>query len=383
MITTNDEKLGYYTVGTQRVYSKIEACKLATQQNTYVEWHFCDNVWNQQDWTHQPETDILELYRLRARQIREQYDHVIINYSGGSDSQTMVDAFLQSGSHIDEIVTIWNRAHTAKVDQSGFVADPANIEAEYDLTTKPGLDRIRLASPRTKITYVDISESTLQQFDRLDGAEWLNTTAEHLHPQYVTRWAGTRDRDQLVQLDRGGRTVILFGVDKPKVCIKDGRYCTYFVDVVVNSFRGGWNRPEYTNLDYVFFYWTPDFPEIVIKQSHLIKDWFERNPALKPILAWPNHDYNKRQAYEIIARSIIYPEWDLGVFQCNKTTSSVWSEWDNWFFDQYKNSPIYAAWFEGIEHVQKTIDRRFLAYNFDGRFEGFTGMINGHFYLQT
>lgn len=377
---TND-RLGYYTVGNEKYSSKIDACIQASRQNIHPQWHFNDHVWNTIDWTVEPQLDIMEIYRQRARQIRERYDYVIINYSGGCDSQTMVDAFLSAGCHIDEVGTIWNRAHVNRVDTSGMTTDPNNVEAEYDLTTRPGIDRILSASPSTKITYVDISDHTVDLYNRFDGEEWLQTTAEHLHPQYVTRWAGTRDRDQLVQLDTGRRTAILFGVDKPKVCIKDGRYCVYFVDIVANSFRGGWNRSEYDNLHYEFFYWTPDLPDIVIKQAHLIKQWFESHPRLKPLLAWPNHDYAKRTAYELIVRSIIYPEWDLGTFQVNKSTSAVWSEWDSWFFQQYRDSKAMATWLAGLDHIQKNVDKKYLAYNFQDRFEGFVGMINGHFCL--
>lgn len=376
-----NDRLGYYTVGDQRFDSKIDACLQATKSGQHPRWVFNDNTWQTQDWTQEPEQDILELYRQRARQIRERYDHVIINYSGGCDSQTMVDAFLSAGCHIDEVVTIWNRAHVNRVDTSGTITDAANVEAEFDLTTRPGLDRILAASPTTKISYVDISDHTVDLYNQFDGEEWLKTTAEHLHPQYVTRWAGTRDRDQLVQLDSGRRTAVLFGVDKPKVCIKDGRYCLYFVDIVANSFRGGWNRPEYDNLTYEFFYWTPDLPAIVIKQAHLIKRWFQSNPRLQPLLTWPNHDYAKRTAYELIIRSIIYPEWNLGTFQVNKSTSSVWSEWDAWFFQQYRDTQAWQTWMAGVDYVQSHIDKKYLAYNFQGRFDGFVGMINGHFDL--
>jgi hypothetical protein len=215
----------------------------------------------------------------------------------------------------------------------------------------------------------------------LDGEEWLKNTVEHLHPQYVTRWSMTRDKNQLITMDRGLRTAILFGVDKPKVCIKNGQYHTYFVDIVANSFRGGFNRPEYDNMDYVFFYWTPDMPEIIVKQSHMIRRWFELNPQLKPILQWPNSDYTKRQAYEIIVRSIIYPEWNLNTFQCAKTTSTVYSEWDDWFFKEFRGTSTYDSWFKGIAHVEKHVDKKYLKYDFDNRFDGFVGMINGFFAL--
>lgn len=378
-----NDKLGFYMVGNQRVESKIDACIIGTKLNVHPTWHFGDQVWQSQDWTHEPEIDILELYKNRARQIREQYDYIVLNYSGGSDSQTMVDAFLAAGCFIDEIVTIWNRRHTSKVIANPSVIDARNIEAEYELTTRPGLTRIQNASPRTKITYIDVSDATVNNYQTFDGEEWLKNTVEHLHPQYVTRWSVTRDRDQLITMDRGLRTAILFGVDKPQVCIKDRKYHTYFVDTVANSFRGGFNRPEYDNMDYVFFYWTLDMPEIMVKQSHMIKRWFDINPQLKPILQWPNRDYTKRQTYEIIVRAIIYPEWDLNTFQCVKTSSPVYSEWDDWFFKEFYGTSTYTSWFKGVKHVENSIDKKYLKHNFDNRFDGLVGMVNGFFALEN
>jgi hypothetical protein len=377
-----NDKLGFYMVNNHRVESKIDALILGTHQNVHPTWHFSDHVWQQQSWDHEPEIDILELYKARARQIREQYDYIILNYSGGSDSQTMVNAFLSAGCLIDEVVTIWSRKHTTKVIADPRVVDARNVEAEYELTTRHGLARIKDASPKTKITYTDISDATINSYQQLDGEEWLKTTAEHLNPQYVTRWSATRDKNQLIAMDRGLKTAVLFGVDKPKVCIKDGKYYTYFVDIIANSFRGGFNRPEYDNMDYVFFYWTPDMPEIIVKQSHMIRRWFEINSQLKPILEWPNSDYIKRQSYELIARSIIYPEWNLNTFQCVKVSSTIYCEWDDWFFKEFRGTATYDSWLKGIKHVEKNIDKKYLKYNFDNQFDGLVGMINGFFALE-
>jgi hypothetical protein len=377
----NDSKLGYYLVGNQRLASKIDACILGSQLNVSPTWHFNDGAWNSVNWSHAPDTNITELYRLRAKQIREQYDYVAIQYSAGSDSQTVVDSFLDAGLFIDEIITVWNREQTAKVVVNPSATDPRNVEAEFELTTRPGLNKIIERSPHTKITYLDVSTATVNTLKTFDGEEWLQNTVEFLHPQYVTRWSMTREKEQLKTLDRGLKTAVVFGVDKPRVTIKDGKYYVYFVDTIINSFRGGFNRQEYNNLDHVLFYWTPDMPEIVVKQAHMIKQWFEFNAALKPIIAWPNHDYAKRSAYEIITRSIIYPNWDLGTFQCAKPTSSVTCEWDDWFFKAYQGSTIYDNWHKGVQHVENSIDKKYLKYNFDNKFDGLVGMINGFFCL--
>ena len=382
MIDSLNPKLGFYMVGSQRYKSKIDACIAGTQKNTNPQWYFCDNVWNNLDWTHEPEISILDLYKIRARQIRETYDYVIVNYSGGSDSQSLVDAFFDAGCHIDEIVTIWNRKHTNKVITNLGATDPRNIEAEFELTTRQGLDQIRARSPNTKITYYDVSSATIERFQHYDGEEWLKTTTEHLNPHFVTRWSTTREKEQLITLDRGLKTAIVVGVDKPRVCIKDNRYAVYFVDTLVNNCQGGYDNHDYDNAELVLFYWDPDLPEIIVKQAHMIMRWFEQNPMLKSILNWPNHSYTSRQAYELISRGIIYPKWKLDTFQCQKPGSPVWCDWDDWFFQGFKNTSEYHCWHKGIEYIEKNVDKKYIKYTFDNKFDGLTSMINGHFYLQ-
>jgi hypothetical protein len=67
--------------------------------------------------------------------------------------------------------------------------------------------------------------------------------------------------------------------------------CT-FLDKIVNCFTGNWNDPEYTNIHTEFFYWTPDLPEIVIKQSHMIRRWFESKPGTEAYFAMARGQYH-------------------------------------------------------------------------------------------
>jgi hypothetical protein len=166
------------------------------------------------------------------------------------------------------------------------------------------------------------------------------------------------------------------------VCIKDNKYAVYFLDTLVNNCQGGLNNQDYDNAELVLFYWSPDLPEIIIKQSHMIMTWFEQNPMLKSILTWPTPGFASRQAYEVISRGIIYPNWKLDTFQVQKSSSPIWCEWDDWFFQGFKDTKEYQCWFKGIEHIEKNIDKKYLKYTFDNKFDGFVGMLNGHFYLQ-
>lgn len=375
-----DPKLGYYSVGTEKYSSKIQALISATKQNVHPTWHFNDAIWANQNWLREPETDLTKLYQLRAKQLREKYDYLSVFFSGGSDSWNMVKSFLDSGCFIDEIITIWNRKYNRNFIADATIIDPKNIEAEFDLTTRHGLDWIKNQSPKTKITYIDISDGVLDNFKKFDGEEWLTVSFEHLNPQFVRRWSVTQENQTRNQLDRGFRTALVYGVDKPKVCIKDNKFQVYFLDKIVNCFTGNWNDKNYSNIETEFFYWSPDCAEIVIKQSHIIKRWFEQNPLLKPLLYWPGSALS-RQTYEVITRSLIYPGWNINTFQCAKPNLTSHMEWDAWFFEHFKDTKAYACWNKGIEFVEANIDTRWLNYDINHALS-FVGMTNGHFALE-
>ena len=87
-------KLGFYTVGDKTFYSKPEAMIYATQVGLYPQWHFNTKQFGNFDWEKEPETDLRELYRIRAQQLRDRYDYIRIEASGGGDSTTAIFSFL-------------------------------------------------------------------------------------------------------------------------------------------------------------------------------------------------------------------------------------------------------------------------------------------------
>ena len=137
----------------------------------------------------------------------------------------------------------------------------------------------------------------------------------------------------------------------------------------------------YDNYDKVYFFWSSDFPEIVIKQAHLVRKWFKANPGLEPMLNWGTKTYDNLRVYETLVRSIVYPEWPVNTFQCLKVTSPIWTEWDNYFWKNFGNKDEGKQWFAGIEYIVNNIDHKYLDFK-DGRLNNFTGMINGFFEIE-
>lgn len=96
---------GLYKVGNKAFTNKLEAC-LALNNipgDHQIHWDYHDDVYKRAQWLHEPPVSIDELYKQRAIQLREQYDHLVLFYSGGADSHTILQTFINNNIKIDEV----------------------------------------------------------------------------------------------------------------------------------------------------------------------------------------------------------------------------------------------------------------------------------------
>ena len=85
---------GYYTVGGIKMYSQIEAVEISNKLDLPIKWHFNDEVFSSLDWTVEPTETLAELYKKRCEQLREKYDYLVLYYSGGADSDNILNHFI-------------------------------------------------------------------------------------------------------------------------------------------------------------------------------------------------------------------------------------------------------------------------------------------------
>lgn len=71
------------------------------------------------------------------------------------------------------------------------------------------------------------------------------------------------------------------------------------------------------------FYWHPDATPILIKQGHLIKNWFKSHPEFMYLLSLtPTPEMSK--LYQKIIGKIIYPRYNHSLWQVEKFTG-LWN----------------------------------------------------------
>ena len=147
-----NKKLGYYTVDNQIFESKIRALIHATNTKKPVRWFFNNDEFETTNWAVEPNETLNQLYRQRARQLREKYDYLVLCYSGGSDSNNILEAFIAEGLVIDEIVTNFIIGATRSIANQDITSTKAeNHNAEWDLLTKGRMQYIHDKMPGAKI----------------------------------------------------------------------------------------------------------------------------------------------------------------------------------------------------------------------------------------
>jgi hypothetical protein len=373
----NNPKLGYYTVGQTRHYIKPEALIDATKHNQFPEWNFNRDVFGAYTWHQEPEISLKELYRIRAQQLRDRYDYIRLEVSGGGDSATAAFSFILNGIHLDEVVFRYPKTGEKNVTDDPFNTKPENTLSEWKYAAQPLLKWIATHAPRTKITMHDYSVDMLAS---KHDESWVFRTKDYFQPGHAFKHTVDAVDSHKLTLDQGKSVCMLWGVDKPKVCIKDKKWYLYFMDVQANNANpevGQWD-----NVTNEYFYWTPDLPELLCKQAHTIRKWFDlpTNTYLQHLARWPNYSFAQRTTFEHIIKPLLYPDYDPSTFQTSKPTNSFYNEMDHWFYTNFQDTHVYRVWQAGLKHLVDSIDPKYFN-NEMGRPVGFVGFISPFYYL--
>lgn len=344
-----NRRLGFYRVGDQEFETKVQAI-MACGPGQHPEFVFNDHAFGQVPWHIEPQQDLAQLYAQRARQLREKYDYLILSYSGGSDSRTALESFLANGIRLDEVLVRFpvELTKNRQLDANDF--SPENLWAEYYLTTLPDLQWLAQHHPEIKLTVWDWSDKIHESDFFTDG--WQAERSALFGPSLArrNRIAGISD-----SFDRHSNIGFMIAIDKPRILIQNDRYYLYFPDFVHRQNADG-EAYELANFTTEFFYWSPDSADILRKQAHLIKRWFESNPTFKPYIQAPITNPMFRHFYEAITRPIVYPTWDLRKFQATKPSHMATYNFD-WIVMEDRH---FQHWQGGLNELYTAIDARFI-----------------------
>jgi hypothetical protein len=379
----NKDRYGYYTVGSYKTYSKLEAIEQHGRTGEPIHWHYNTAVYKQFDWTQEPPGSLETWYAARAQQIRNQYDYIVLWYSGGADSANILQTFVDNGIFIDEV------AQFCAVDEAD--SRDAYINHEIFVTAIPETKKLLDSNPLYKNTVhrlVDIG-SLMKQTMLLDDNRWdfFYKVNQYYSINSLAR-SRLRQTEPAYQklIDSGKRVCFVWGVEKPVVkqtplgwyiSFRDGQ--DHGVTAHAQMLNRAWEYDE-------SFYWAPDMPALPAKQGHVLRRYLAQlsdqdvdgvhvlggEPRLDMVYGTTQCDphlikplitvNNRNQWYSITVRGLnrlMYPQWNPNAVVAGKPHTHLFNPKDAWLFrDNAPNTGqyFYARSIPKLRQMVKQID---------------------------
>jgi hypothetical protein len=356
----------FYSVGNKKFTHKIESIMYSMKTKEPITWNFHKEVFEKIDWTHEPDIPLDKFYKIRARQIREQYDYVVILCSGGADSTNVVKSFLDNGIKVDEIIASAPLSGLRDFKFNNKDTSHNNTMSETVYAQMPLIKEIASFFPEVKITVNDYFEDILSY----DSEEWIYSCEDWLHPSSSARYYFEKHKHLKKLVESGKRLAFVYGIDKP-VLIKWHNDNVFFIfsDLTVNVQRPPF-KMVYPNVDNVLFYWAHDLPQMIVKQAHTVLKWIYDPQNMKALSFMYDIRYHENEQwkdqrarhskYERAIIPAIYPNTYRKVFQAEKPESLFLGEHDNWFYKHHHSTRSYDIMVNDIKKFFKKIDPKYL-----------------------
>jgi len=357
------KKHGYYQVGNKIFNHKIRALQEATRTNQQVHWFFNTEVSSNMDWQTSSRIPLDQIYRLRAQQLREKYDYLVLFFSGGADSTNILQSFVNNGIKLDEVVVGWPMTQTKnRYAPNAHETSPKNYLSEWDYSIKPKLDWLAHNHPQVKITLCDV----LADPKNLVFSQDLATLLPNCSYVGINR---NIELDKVLRsrAEKYSSYAAIYGYSPVECVVANNKYLVaHFSDGVL----GGGLMNDYHSLtgyqrNIEYFYWTPDMPEIVREQAHAMLEYIKTSPAVAGMLPQLDQklqhvaggDWNMMHR---VRKKILYPNWQE-CFQADKPSDQLgFSSWQAWWHENAHSQEFVAQWESAINSEISTIDPKYL-----------------------
>mgnify|MGYP003340982422 FL=1 len=294
-------------------------------------FYYYDKEFINVDWAKEPQQSLKELYRLRAEQIRNEYEYVIIPYSGGYKSSLILETFYYNNIHIDEILLV------GAFSQDSYIGSDENHNGEIYKQAIPTLNKLNLKN--TKITQADYSQyfNDPNNFSLIKnyGTEWI----KHIGLYYSPHNLFWHDLKKFIGQNNDKKTAVIFGTTAQVFQITDNSVYTYFPSDVFYNFGNFQVDENFNRINFFEF-------DIIRKQLHIILNFVKNAFLIEKNNTVALNSF--RHQYSKITNKFIYQLRNPIIYQSKKSSNNILSRRDA-FLTNKINDDIYKVYRDGIK----------------------------------
>lgn len=305
-------KLGYFLVDQTKIFGSAKSAMYYCTLNKTRDLKFVldGDIFGRIDWTKEPQTDLYELYRQRAQQLRDKHDYIILRWSGGADSTNMVQAFLQNNIRPDEI-------QTCTMEAPGYAPeDGMHVEQRENFhLIKNDIERLGV-----KMTTVNTADFYTNGFD---DPNWQFTTNSP-RTNSLSKFLQMYEMDHYKNIAlKYTNPVVVDGLEKPQITNIDGEMVAYFIDnqQMITTFTQNYDVNDTAfGIKKDRFYVSGDLPELTIKQTHIVANYMQKRKDMKKRLelGYDTSGFPEETYSEMVIRLLYYKTWKNSFFSIGK-----------------------------------------------------------------
>jgi hypothetical protein len=338
------DQFGHWEVAGKKYYNKLQAVVDAVPNGWWPHFNFNEHKFSLFDWSIEPTETLDLLYNQRAYNIREKYDHITLEFSGGADSWYALYSFVRQGLHVD--VVSHKYADAFELGEHNKGAENQSAEAIYQAW--PWFNKFKELSPNMEWRLTYVTDMIINRWSR----ESLDPFKYNIFHIGIIPKLGDSTMSALKFIPFNSKSAIIYGLDKPNLIFEDNKFYLYFPDIPIMHRAVIERSLENLPVDDILFYWDRDCARLLSKQAHLIMNWFKRNPTMLPIIS--NRHYRDNDIYYGIVDKLIYPEYQR-TWQSEKAKGQYKCTNEKWFHNDSKDTTYGDNWHKSMKKLSSVV----------------------------
>jgi hypothetical protein len=341
----------YYFEDGARFTSKLETLKYSAEKSLVPKFYYHDHVYEKLDWSIEPPESLDYYYKEQAQRIRDNYDYVILAYSGGYDSTNILETFHFNGIKLDKILIV------GAFSQDSHSGEDDNHNGELYHNAFPYVKELGLESITQVVDYTTLFENVHNFSISRHGENWVDEMGAWFSPH---NWFWKDVERYIVPQEWGNKKVaLIFGKDKPtlfynpvgtsQVGLSDNRWKLngfYFRDTPCLSYA---DLGQIENITRINFYWDPCNTNVLLKQLHCMKRVYD----LKCLNSY-DATIGVQTLGKINVNNIVYNLKKPLIYKSPKSKDNILSLRDN-YLKEKKNSDVFSLYQNGIERLDREV----------------------------